>query len=125
MHDGESVALEVILSLLDRSRTRDGYSDGAALDATIERAINAEKLGYHRFWVAEHHGMPAVASSSPAVLIAAIAAAVRDLPPREVLIAQVLAGFQTPIVGIVNVLQGTIRNAVYVLEAIRKQKESA
>ena len=51
--------------------------------------------------------------------------ALANLPPREVLIAQVLAGFQTPIVGIVNVLQGTIRNAVYVLEAIRKQKESA
>ena len=51
--------------------------------------------------------------------------ALASLPSREVLIAQVLAGFQTPIVGIVNVLQGTIRNAVYVLEAIRKQKESA
>lgn len=51
--------------------------------------------------------------------------ALASLPPREVLIAQVLAGFQTPIVGIVNVLQGTIRNAVGVLEAIRKQKESA
>ncbi|TCL31566.1 large subunit ribosomal protein L10 [Anaerospora hongkongensis] len=51
--------------------------------------------------------------------------ALANLPPREVLIAQVLAGFQSPIVGIVNVLQGTIRNAVYVLEAIRKQKESA
>lgn len=51
--------------------------------------------------------------------------ALANLPPREVLIAQVLAGFQTPIVGIVNVLQGTIRNAVYVIEAIRKQKESA
>ncbi len=74
MHDGESVALEVILSLLDRSRTRDGYSDGAALDATIERAINAEKLGYHRFWVAEHHGVPGIASGSPAVLLAAVGA---------------------------------------------------
>lgn len=51
--------------------------------------------------------------------------ALASLPPREVLIAQVLAGFQTPIVGIVSVLQGTIRNAVGVLEAIRKQKESA
>ena len=51
--------------------------------------------------------------------------ALANLPPREVLIAQVLAGFQAPIAGFVNVLQGTIRNAVYVLEAIRKQKESA
>lgn len=51
--------------------------------------------------------------------------ALANLPPRDVLIAQVLAGFQAPIVGIVTVLQGTIRNAVGVLEAIRKQKESA
>ncbi len=51
--------------------------------------------------------------------------ALSSLPPREVLIAQVLAGFQTPIAGLVNVLQGTIRKTVYVLDAIRKQKESA
>lgn len=51
--------------------------------------------------------------------------ALASLPSREVLIAQVLAGMQAPIAGFVNVLQGTIRNAVYVLEAVRKQKESA
>lgn len=47
------------------------------------------------------------------------------LPPREVLIAQLLAGMQAPIAGLVNVLQGPIRNLVYTLEAVRKQKESA
>lgn len=47
------------------------------------------------------------------------------LPSREVLIAQVLAGMQSPIAGCVNVLQGTIRNVVYALNAIRQQKESA
>ncbi|GAB3384538.1 LLM class flavin-dependent oxidoreductase [Humibacter soli] len=41
---------------------------------SIGLAQLAERLGYQRFWVAEHHGMPAVASSAPAVLIAAIAA---------------------------------------------------
>lgn len=51
--------------------------------------------------------------------------AIAELPSREVLIAQVLAGMQAPIAGLVNVLQGTIRNAVYVLDAIRQQKESA
>lgn len=51
--------------------------------------------------------------------------ALANLPPREVLIAQVLAGMQSPIVGFLNVLQGTSRNLVYALEAIRKQKESA
>lgn len=51
--------------------------------------------------------------------------ALANLPPREVLLAQVLAGMQSPIVGLVNVLQGTTRNLVYALDAIRKQKESA
>jgi len=48
---------------------------GEALAQTIATAQEAERLGFSRFWVAEHHGMPAVASSAPAVLIAAIAAA--------------------------------------------------
>lgn len=61
------------LSLLDRSRTRVGHSDGAALAHTVERAVTAEEAGYHRFWVAEHHAVPGIASGSPAVLLAAIA----------------------------------------------------
>ena len=59
-----------------------------------------------------------------AVIAAAGVKALADLPPREVLVAQVLAGMQSPIVGFVNVLQGTIRNLVYALEAVRKQKEA-
>lgn len=51
--------------------------------------------------------------------------ALASLPPKEVLIAQVLAGMQSPITGFVNVLQGTIRNVVYALDAVRQQKESA
>lgn len=51
--------------------------------------------------------------------------ALASLPPREVLIAQVLAGMQSPIAGLVNVLQGSIRNLVYTLDAVRQQKESA
>jgi large subunit ribosomal protein L10 len=51
--------------------------------------------------------------------------ALASLPPREVLIAQILAGMQSPIAGLVNVLQGSIRNVVYALDAVRKQKESA
>jgi large subunit ribosomal protein L10 len=41
-----------------------------------------------------------------------------------VLLAQLLAGMQSPIVGLVNVLQGNIRNLVYVLDAIRNQKQA-
>lgn len=51
--------------------------------------------------------------------------ALASLPSREVLIARMLGGFQAPITGLVNVLQGNIRNLVYALEAVRKQKESA
>ncbi|MEX5284164.1 50S ribosomal protein L10 [Selenomonas sputigena] len=51
--------------------------------------------------------------------------ALAALPSREVLIAKLLGSMQSPIAGTVNVLQGVIRNAVYVLEAIRKQKEQA
>jgi len=62
----------VLLSVLDRSRTRLGEPDGQALHDTIARARRAEDLGYHRFWVAEHHAVPGIASGSPAVLLAAI-----------------------------------------------------
>jgi luciferase family oxidoreductase group 1 len=62
------------LSLLDRSRTRTGEPDDAALTGTLGRAVRAERLGYDRFWVAEHHGVPGIAGAAPAVLLAAIAA---------------------------------------------------
>ena len=45
-----------------------------------------------------------------------------SLPSREVLLAKVLGGMQAPLYGFANVLQGNIRNFVYVLEAVRKQK---
>ncbi len=45
----------------------------------MEGATEVERLGYHRLWVAEHHGMPAVASSAPAVLIAHLADATSTL----------------------------------------------
>jgi large subunit ribosomal protein L10 len=46
-----------------------------------------------------------------------------SLPSREVLLAKLLGTMNAPITGLVNVLQGNIRNLVYVLEAVRKQKE--
>ena len=51
--------------------------------------------------------------------------ALAALPPKEVLIAKMLGSMNAPITGFVNVLQGTIRNVVYALDAVRKQKESA
>ncbi len=63
------------LSVLDLASVTAGSSHAAALADTIAAAREAERLGYRRFWVAEHHSMPGVASSAPAVLIGAIAAA--------------------------------------------------
>lgn len=65
----------VRLSLLDRSRTRAGRPDAEALTGTVERARWAEELGYERFWVAEHHAVPGIASGAPPVLMAAVGAA--------------------------------------------------
>jgi luciferase family oxidoreductase group 1 len=67
------------LSVLDLASVYDGMSHSEALAQTIETAQLADELGYGRFWVAEHHGMPAVASSAPAVLIGAIAAATKKI----------------------------------------------
>ncbi len=64
----------VPLSVLDLATVREGHTSADALRGTIEIAKTADGLGYSRFWVAEHHNMPAVASTSPPVLIAAVAA---------------------------------------------------
>ena len=66
---------EVTLSILDLAPVGDGYTASDALATTTELARKAEAWGYHRFWVAEHHGMPGVASSAPSVLLAHLGAA--------------------------------------------------
>ncbi len=67
--------IDVPLSVLDLSPVAAGTTSGQALRQTTELARRVEELGYRRFWVAEHHNMPAIASSAPAVLIAHLAAA--------------------------------------------------
>ncbi|WP_251095932.1 LLM class flavin-dependent oxidoreductase [Streptomyces sp. Caat 7-52] len=66
-------------SVLDRSRTREGHPPAEALRDTVALAREAEALGYHRFWVSEHHGVPGVAGSAPTVLAAAVASATRTI----------------------------------------------
>ena len=66
--------IDVPLSVLDLAPVAAGTTAGAALRHTTELARRTEELGYHRFWVAEHHNMPAIASAAPAVLIAHLAA---------------------------------------------------
>ena len=63
------------LSVLDLAPVSAGRSTPQALQESIALAQHVERLGYGRVWVAEHHGMPGIASSTPAVLIAALAAA--------------------------------------------------
>jgi luciferase family oxidoreductase group 1 len=66
---------EVPLSVLDLSPIVSGSDAGDALRNTIDLARFTESLGYHRYWVAEHHNMPGIASSATAVLIGHVAAA--------------------------------------------------
>jgi luciferase family oxidoreductase group 1 len=73
---GES---SVPLSILDLATVGSGDTPADALRTTTELARRAEGWGYHRFWVAEHHGMPSVASSSPAVIIAHLGASTRHI----------------------------------------------
>ncbi|MEU0673523.1 LLM class flavin-dependent oxidoreductase [Streptomyces sp. NPDC006172] len=70
-----SVIESARFSVLDRSRVREGHPAGAALRDTVALAREAESLGFDRFWVSEHHGVPGVAGSAPTVLAAAVAAA--------------------------------------------------
>ncbi|WP_019203104.1 LLM class flavin-dependent oxidoreductase [Tsukamurella sp. 1534] len=63
------------LSVLELAPVVEGATYGEALRGTIAVAQEADRLGYERIWVAEHHSMPGIASSAPAVLIGQIAAA--------------------------------------------------
>jgi luciferase family oxidoreductase group 1 len=65
--------LSVPLSVLDLAPVGRGSSPAQALRNSVELVQEVERLGYRRHWVAEHHNMPGIASSSPAVLIAHLA----------------------------------------------------
>lgn len=67
------------LSLLDQSLCRSPEAAPAALEETIEMARWTESLGYHRFWISEHHAFPSVAGSAPEVLLAALGAATNSI----------------------------------------------
>lgn len=66
--------MPIPLSVLDLAHVSVGATTGDALRRTLAIARRADAAGYLRFWVAEHHNMPTVASTSPPVLIAALAA---------------------------------------------------
>jgi luciferase family oxidoreductase group 1 len=62
------------LSVLDLVPVRTDQTTSDALAASVRLAQTADRLGYTRYWVAEHHNMPSVAATSPPVLIAVLAA---------------------------------------------------
>jgi luciferase family oxidoreductase group 1 len=64
----------IVLGVLDQSPIPEGGSPAGAVAATLELAVLAEKLGYSRYWVAEHHNAPGFAGTVPEILIARIAA---------------------------------------------------
>ena len=73
--EGESASPPLRLGVLDQSPVSEGSTGAEALANTVDLARLADDLGYHRYWVAEHHGTPMLASTSPEVLIGPIASA--------------------------------------------------
>jgi len=72
---GPSMRAPLAISILDQSPVAQGSTGSDALRNTIDLAVLADALGYHRYWVAEHHGGPMLAGPSPEVLIGPIASA--------------------------------------------------
>jgi luciferase family oxidoreductase group 1 len=62
-------------SILDLAPVREGGTVAEALRNTVDLARHAERLGYRRFWLAEHHNMPGIASAATSVLIGHVAGA--------------------------------------------------
>jgi luciferase family oxidoreductase group 1 len=64
----------VKLSVIDQSPVSSGFTPADALRNTIDLARLTDRLGYHRYWIAEHHAIPALASPAPEILIDRVAA---------------------------------------------------
>lgn len=89
-----NTARPVPLSILDLAPIPSGSGAGDALRNSIDLARHAERLGYLRYWVAEHHFAAGVASSAPVVLIGLVAAATKHIRVGS---GAVQLGHQTPI----------------------------
>lgn len=66
-------------SILDLSPVPEGATPADALAGSVALAQAAERLGYHRYWLAEHHNMPGIASAATAVVIGHVAGATRTI----------------------------------------------
>lgn len=67
------------LSVLDLAPITLGSTAAQAMQNTVELAQHTEKLGFHRYWLAEHHNMPGIASAATAVLIGHVAGATKTI----------------------------------------------
>src|SRR3970282_1512089 len=67
------------LSILDQSPVISGHTRPPAVAATLELARHAERLGFHRYWLAEHHAIAALADPCPEVLLARLGAETKRL----------------------------------------------
>jgi luciferase family oxidoreductase group 1 len=70
---------QICLSVLDQSPVRKGVTAEQAVKETIELAKYADKLGYTRFWVSEHHNTGSLAGSTPEVLLAYLASQTQNI----------------------------------------------
>ncbi len=77
--NSNSADRRVPLSVLDLSYVTSGMTPAQALANTIDLAVTVDVLGYNRFWLAEHHSLPSVASSAPEIMIAQVASATKTL----------------------------------------------
>ncbi|NHM20539.1 LLM class flavin-dependent oxidoreductase [Tritonibacter mobilis] len=66
-------------SLLDLAPVPEGKTAADALEGTVDLARAAERFGYHRYWLAEHHNMPGIASAATAVMIGHVAGATKTM----------------------------------------------
>jgi luciferase family oxidoreductase group 1 len=83
-HPGTQLTVTIVraivrLSVLDQSPISEGSSGAQALEHTLDLARWCDELGYHRYWLAEHHATPMLAGPSPEALIGPVAAATRGI----------------------------------------------
>src|SRR5712671_4301547 len=71
--------MAIPFSILDLAPIVEGGTAAGALQNTLDFARHAERYGYHRYWLAEHHNMPGVASAATAILIAHVAGGTRSI----------------------------------------------
>lgn len=86
--------MTVPLSVLDLAPVPSGHAAADALRNSVDLARHADRLGYRRYWVAEHHLVPGVTASAPAVLIGQIAAATQRIRVGS---GAVLLGYYPPL----------------------------